>query len=198
MSDSGLLLHYDMQCCAGVDEAGRGPLAGPVIAAAVILGKDFDISGLADSKKMSEKKRNEMAVHIKQNAVAWATGRAEHQEIDQHNILNASLLAMRRAVEQLSIVPERVLVDGNRAPDITLLVETIVKGDQKVPCISAASIIAKVTRDREMLQLDARYPGYGFARHKGYPTPEHLQALSELGVCPIHRHSYAPVRQYSG
>ena len=190
---------HDPRHCAGVDEAGRGPLAGPVIAAAVILGADFDMTGLADSKTMSERKRTEMATYIWRNALACAVGRAEHAEIDRRNILNASLLAMRRAVEGLSARPRRVLVDGNHCPRLPdssgAAVEAIVKGDQKVPCISAASIIAKVTRDREMARLDAVYPGYGFARHKGYPTKEHLRALQKHGACPIHRRSYRPVRE---
>ena len=188
----------DQSGCAGVDEAGRGPLAGPVIAAAVILGENFDISGLADSKTMSEKKRTEMAVFIQKNALAWAIGRAEHEEIDDLNILQASLLAMRRAVRGLKVVPQRVLVDGNHSPELPQPTEAIVKGDQKIPCISAASIIAKVARDREMRELDALYPGYGFAVHKGYPTKAHLRALRELGVCLIHRRSYGPVKQCLG
>ena len=180
---------------AGVDEAGRGPLAGPVIAAAVILDPENPVQGLMDSKKISEKKRNILAKEIREKALAWAIGRAEHDEIDAINILQASLLAMKRAVESLSIKPELVLVDGLYCPDISYNVKAIIKGDSKVPAISAASIIAKVTRDKEMVALDSQYPGYGFSRHKGYPTKMHVNALKELGVSSIHRKSFAPVKQ---
>ncbi len=180
---------------AGVDEVGRGPLAGPVFAAAVILDPDKPIEGLMDSKQLSEKKREQLSATIKQRALAWSIGRAEVEDIDSINILQASLLAMKRAVEGLAIRPEMVLVDGNKLPDLDCPAEAIVKGDSKVPVISAASIIAKVARDHEMLELDGQYPGYGLAKHKGYPTKLHLQALEELGVSPIHRTSYKPVKR---
>ena len=180
---------------AGVDEVGRGPLAGPVIAAAVILNPESPISCLMDSKKISQKKRNILAIEIREKALACAIGRAEHDEIDSINILQASLLAMKRAVESLSIEPELVLVDGVHCPNIIYKVETIIKGDSKIPAISAASIIAKVARDSEMIALDSQYPGYGFSRHKGYPTKMHVDALKELGVSSIHRKSFAPVKQ---
>lgn len=180
---------------AGVDEVGRGPLAGPVIAAAVILDPDNPVDGLADSKTLSEKKRNLLAIEIENKCLAWAVGRAEIEEIDAINILKASLLAMSRAVIALTLQPHRILVDGTHTPDVDMPAEAIIKGDSKCPAISAASIIAKVTRDREMTELDRIYPGYGFARHKGYPTREHLQALQTLGVSRIHRHSFGPVRE---
>jgi len=185
----------NVEIMAGVDEVGRGPLAGPVIAAAVILDPENPVQGLMDSKKISEKKRNILAKEIREKALAWAIGRAEHDEIDAINILQASLLAMKRAVESLSIKPELVLVDGLHCPDISYNVKAIIKGDSKVPAISAASIIAKVARDSEMVALDSQYPGYGFSRHKGYPTKMHVDALKELGVSSIHRKSFAPVKQ---
>lgn len=180
---------------AGVDEVGRGPLAGPVVAAAVILDPARPVAGLADSKKLSEKRRERLAEELCERALAWSLGRAEVEEIDRLNILHASLLAMQRAVQGLELTPEMVLVDGNRCPVLSCPVQAVVRGDSLVPAISAASIIAKVSRDREMVELDARYPGYGLARHKGYPSPVHLQALRDLGVLPIHRRSYAPVRR---
>ena len=180
---------------AGVDEVGRGPLAGPVIAAAVILDPEHPIQGLMDSKKISEKKRNLLAIEIRKKSLAWAVGRAEHGEIDSINILQASLLAMKRAIESLAIEPEWVLVDGIHCPDVNCNVEAIIKGDSKIPAISAASIIAKVARDNEMIALDSQYPGYGFSQHKGYPTKMHIDALEELGVSSIHRKSFAPVRK---
>ncbi len=180
---------------AGIDEVGRGPLAGPVVAAAVILDPEKPIDGLMDSKKLSEKKREQLSAIIKQRALAWSIGRAEVEEIDDINILQASLLAMKRALEGLTIRPDLALVDGNKLPDLDCPAEAIVKGDSKVPVISAASIIAKVARDNEMLELDEQYPGYGLAKHKGYPTKVHMQALKELGVSPIHRISYKPVKQ---
>ncbi len=183
---------------AGVDEVGRGPLAGPVVAAAVILDPARPIEGLADSKKLSEKKREAMDLIIRENALAWSLGRAEVEEIDQINILQASLLAMQRAVESLPIPPDHVLVDGNRCPDLECSAEAIVGGDSSEQAISAASIIAKVSRDREMAELDLQYPGYGLAKHKGYPTKFHLQALQELGVTDIHRRSFGPVRRLIG
>ncbi len=188
--------HHGMEQSAGVDEAGRGPLAGPVIAAAVILGKSFAVAGLADSKTLSPARRRIMAEAVFDHALSYAIGRAEPHEIDEYNILNATLLAMQRAVAGLIVQPRQVLVDGNQAPDLPIPVETIIKGDQTIPCISAASIIAKVTRDEEMVMLDEQFPGYGFARHKGYPTRQHLSALREMGISPIHRQSFAPVKQY--
>ncbi len=179
----------------GVDEVGRGPLAGPVVAAAVILDPRNPIDGLNDSKKLSEKHRERLYVEIHEKALAFAVGRAEVEEIDAINILQASLLAMKRAVEGLSLAPGHVLVDGNRLPQLSCSAEAIVGGDGSEPCISAASIIAKVTRDREMVALDGVYPGYGFARHKGYPTKIHLQALQEQGVTKIHRRSFGPVKR---
>ncbi len=180
---------------AGVDEVGRGPLAGPVVAAAVILDPARFIVGLADSKKLSEARREALAPIIREQALAWALGRAEVEEIDAINILQASLLAMRRAVLALSVAPEFALIDGNRCPDLPCPAEAVVKGDSRVAAISAASIIAKVARDQEMVALDAIYPGYGLAGHKGYPSPAHLAALSEFGITPIHRRSFAPVRR---
>ncbi len=180
---------------AGVDEVGRGPLAGAVVAAAVILDPDNLIEGLTDSKKLSEKKREFLSQEIKQKSLCWALGRAEREEIDELNILYASLLAMKRAIESLSIKPEHCLIDGNRCPDLNCTSEAIVKGDLKVQSIGAASIIAKVARDNEMVELDTIYPGYGLAKHKGYPTKFHLQALLELGVTPVHRRSFAPVKR---
>ena len=179
----------------GVDEVGRGPLAGAVVAAAVVLDPNHPISGLNDSKKLTEKKREHLFGLIQAHALAYATGRASHQEIDQLNILQASLLAMKRAVEALDCEISEVLVDGNRCPDLIYPCRAIVGGDALEPCISAASILAKVTRDREMVMLDAKYPGYGFASHKGYPTKKHLQALDDLGILSIHRRSFGPVKQ---
>ena len=177
---------------AGCDEVGRGPLAGDVVAAAVIPGHELPL-GLNDSKKLSARKREALFETIKDAAVCWAVGRASVEEIDRLNILNASLLAMKRAVESLSVRPDHVLVDGNKLPSWRFTAEAIVGGDGSVPCISAASIIAKVTRDREMKVLDEAYPGYGLAKHKGYPTAQHLDALRHLGVTPMHRKSFAPV-----
>ena len=180
---------------SGVDEVGRGPLAGPVVTAAVILNPDNPIAGLADSKKLTEKRRESLVPLIKEHALAWAMGRAEPDEIDELNILQASLLAMKRAVEALSIVPEHVLVDGIHAPKLNCPVTTIIKGDQSEPAIAAASILAKVARDQEMIALEEQYPGYGFAKHKGYPTKQHQQALLTLGVTDIHRRSFGPVHK---
>lgn len=178
---------------AGVDEVGRGPLAGPVVAAAVILDPAQPIVGLADSKKLSAARRERLAAEIRTKALAWALGRAEVSEIDRFNILQASLLAMRRAVSALPVVPAKVLVDGNRCPRLACPCEAIVKGDATVPAISAASILAKVVRDAELCQLHQRYPHYDFGRHKGYPTALHLEALRRHGPCPEHRRSFAPV-----
>ncbi|PCJ47858.1 MAG: ribonuclease HII [Gammaproteobacteria bacterium] len=180
---------------AGVDEVGRGPLAGPVVTAAVILDPDLPIVGLNDSKKLTEKARQQLAVEIKAKALAWSIGRAEVEEIDEINILQATLLAMQRAVSGLSITPTLVLVDGNRAPDFGIPAEAIIKGDGKVAEISAASIIAKVCRDREMCDMDDVYPGYEFYRHKGYGTKVHLEAIKTLGICAIHRRSFAPIKK---
>ncbi len=179
---------------AGVDEVGRGPLAGPVVTAAVILDPEYSIVGLNDSKKLTEKKRQMLSTEIKQHALAWSIGRAEVDEIDQLNILQATLLAMRRALDKLSIRPNRVLIDGNRCPDAPYDMQAIVGGDGLVPEISAASILAKVTRDAEMAEVHDLYPEYGFIRHKGYPTSEHLSALKQYGVLPIHRQSFKPVK----
>lgn len=178
---------------AGVDEVGRGPLAGDVVAAAVILDPLQPIAGLADSKKLSEARREALYPQIISRAKAWAVARATVEEIDALNILHASLLAMTRAVLALQVQPQFVYVDGNRCPKWQYRSEAIVKGDSRIAEIAAASIIAKVIRDRELTALDAVYPGYGLARHKGYPTSEHLAALQSLGVTPIHRKSFAPV-----
>ncbi|CAM3716731.1 ribonuclease HII [Rheinheimera salexigens] len=178
----------------GVDEVGRGPLIGAVVTAAVILDPTKPIAGLTDSKKLSEKKRILLAEQIKSQALAWALGRAEVHEIDELNILHATMLAMRRAVAALHITPNWVLVDGNRTPDFGINASAIVKGDGLVPEISAASILAKVARDNEMYALDQAYPQYGFAAHKGYPTAAHLAAITEHGVLAQHRRSFKPVR----
>jgi len=178
----------------GVDEAGRGPLAGPVFAACVILRDDDPIEGLADSKILSHERRQELAIQIRSRALAWAVASASVEEIDRLNILRASLLAMRRAVEQLTIEPQEVLVDGLHCPDVRFPARAIVDGDALVAEISAASILAKVARDALMVEMHALYPDYGFARHKGYSTRQHLEALRRFGVCPIHRRSFAPVR----
>ena len=183
---------------AGVDEVGRGPLAGAVVAAAVILTAENWIDGLADSKVLNEKKRNELDEVIKEKALAWSLGRAEVNEIDDINILHASMLAMKRAVEGLSIKPDHVKIDGNRCfckeDEIEITMEAIIKGDSKVAAISAASIIAKVARDKEMVELDKQYPQYGFAKHKGYPTKAHREALKKHGAICQHRRSFKPVR----
>ena len=180
---------------AGVDEVGRGPLAGAVIAAAVILDPQNPVAELVDSKKLTEKKRERLFDEIKQKSLAWSIGRAEVAEIDAINILQASMLAMQRAVENLAIMPEHVLADGNRCPPLQCPATAVVKGDDRVQVIAAASIMAKVVRDREMSELDLQYPGYGLAKHKGYPTKAHITALKELGVSDIHRRSFAPVRR---
>ena len=187
--------HSLYQFIAGVDEVGRGPLAGPVVTAAVILDRSNPIEGLTDSKKLSEAQREQLAIEIKEKAICWALGRAEVEEIDRINILQATLLAMQRAIAGLEQKPEFVLVDGNRCPSFHCPAEAIVKGDLRVPEISAASIIAKVSRDNEMAELNLQYPGYGLEKHKGYPTRAHIEAMTNLGVTPIHRRSYAPVRK---
>ena len=180
---------------AGVDEVGRGPLVGAVVTAAVILDPNNPIEGLGDSKKLSEKKRLLLAQEIKQKALAWSLGRAEPAEIDELNILHATMLAMQRAIKSLKIRPHFVLVDGNLIPDLDIPAQAIVKGDSLVPEISAASILAKVARDEEMMELDKQFPQYAFAQHKGYPTKLHLEKLAEFGVLPQHRRSFAPVRK---
>ena len=179
---------------AGVDEVGRGPLAGPVVTAAVILDPDNPIAGLTDSKKLTEKRREALVPIIQQHALSWALGRAEVHEIDQLNILQARLLAMRRAVMALPIAPQKVHVDGIHAPDLPYPVVTIIKGDLHDQAIAAASILAKVARDQEMLDLAQQYPGYDLAKHKGYPTAAHQQALMQLGPSAIHRKSFKPVQ----
>jgi ribonuclease HII len=181
-------------CIAGVDEAGRGPLAGSVFAAAVVLNESDPIEGLRDSKALTAIRRERLEQQIHARALAWCVASADVAEIDQLNILQATLLAMRRAVEGLSIAPQAAWVDGNRAPQLSIPVKTIVKGDATVPAISAASILAKCARDREAQALEQSFPGYGFAQHKGYGTAAHLQALQALGPCPVHRRSFAPVR----
>lgn len=183
----------------GVDEVGRGPLAGPVVAAAVILDPGRPIDGLDDSKKLTEKRREQLFEQIRSQALAWSLGRAEIAEIDELNILWASMLAMRRAVEALTPRPRHALIDGNRVPEgLPCSAEAIVGGDGSEPAIAAASIVAKVVRDREMVELDARYPGYGLASHKGYPTKQHIEALQRLGVTEVHRRSFGPVRRLLG
>lgn len=182
------------QWIAGVDEVGRGPLAGDVVAAAVIFNGQAP-EGVTDSKKLSAKRREQLAAAIKASAHAWCVARASVAEIDALNILHASLLAMHRAVDGLSMVPDLVLVDGNRLPDWPYNAKPIIGGDALEVSIGAASILAKVQRDAEMMALDKEYPGYGFARHKGYPTREHMAALASLGVTPWHRKSFAPVKR---
>jgi len=180
---------------AGVDEVGRGPLAGPVVTAAVVLPVSFDLPGLTDSKKMTAKKREILDIAIKEQAIAWSLGEASTEEIDQLNILHATMLAMQRAVADLSVDVDKVLVDGNRAPDFGIAAEAIIGGDGLEPCISAASIVAKVSRDRLMAAYAQSFPQYGFERNSGYPTKQHRQALVEFGVTPIHRRSFAPVKK---
>ncbi len=181
---------------AGVDEAGRGPLVGSVVAAAVILDPNNPIEGLNDSKKLSEKKREKLFIEIQEKALAWAIAEASAAEIDEHNILQASLLAMRRAVEALIIQPEHVLVDGNKIPQgLAMSCDAVVGGDALHPEISAASILAKVTRDRQMVEMDQKYPQFGFAKHKGYPTKAHFEAIALHGVIDEHRRSFGPVKK---
>ena len=180
---------------AGVDEVGRGPLVGDVVTAAVILNPAKPIAGLADSKKLTDKKRQLLAIEIKEKALCYAIGRCSPSEIDELNILQATMLAMSRAVEALSTVPEFVFVDGNRLPKLAMPAQAVVKGDSLVAEISAASILAKVARDEEMIELDARYPQYGFAGHKGYPTKAHFAALEQYGAIDEHRKSFKPVQR---
>lgn len=182
-----------MKLIAGVDEVGRGPLAGPVMACAVILHPCCSILGLADSKALSEKKREYLFEIIKENCLAWAVGKASVAEIDQINILQATLLAMQRAIDALSIKPDHIQIDGNICPRTSHSMEAIIGGDGIIPVISAASILAKVIRDREMVEYDKIYPEYGFAKHKGYGTKQHLLAIKQFGITPIHRRSFAPV-----
>ena len=180
---------------AGVDEAGRGPLAGPVVAAAVILDDLKPIAGLADSKTLSPRQRERLSAEIHARALCFSVAQASVEEIDRLNILQATLLAMRRAVMGLRLKPHKVLVDGNRLPTLDIMAEAVVQGDRKVPAISAASILAKVARDRWCLEIDAEYPAYGFAAHKGYGTAQHLEALKRHGATPWHRRSFSPVAQ---
>jgi ribonuclease HII len=180
---------------AGVDEVGRGPLAGPVVAAAVILDPARPVDGLRDSKQLSAARREILAAQVREQAIAWAIGYCTPAEIDEINILQASMLAMRRAVEALAVSPQFVQVDGNRCPELRVPSAAIIGGDDSVLCISAASIVAKVFRDAEMLRLHEEFPVYGFDRHKGYPTPEHLLALETHGASSVHRRSFAPVRR---
>lgn len=185
----------DIKTAAGVDEAGRGPLAGEVYAAAVILNPDDPIDGLRDSKKLSPKRRLDLCIQIKQRSLAWSISFASVEEIDKLNILNATLLAMERAIARLDILPEIALVDGNKAPSLKgIEVFTIIKGDQKEPCISAASIIAKVARDERLMVLDHIYPNWGFKRHKGYGTKIHIEAIKKYGITPLHRKSFEPIK----
>lgn len=181
---------------AGVDEVGRGPLAGPVVTAAVILDPDNPVDGLRDSKKLSERKRERLYAQIQERALAWCLGRCEVAEIDQLNIHGATMLAMERAVDGLTPAPEFVVVDGHRCPEWQWPSLAVVKGDNRMDAIAAASILAKVTRDREMVAMDRDYPGYGLAGHKGYPTKAHIEALKTQGASPMHRRSFAPVRDY--
>ena len=184
--------YYERGVCllCGVDEAGRGPLAGPVFAAAVILPPGLNIEGLNDSKKLTEKKRDSLFPVIQKQALAWYIAQADEKEIDALNILQATFLAMRRAVEGLGVRPELVLVDGNRDPELGLPTETVIKGDGQSQSIAAASVLTKVARDRYMLELDERYPEYDFKKHKGYPTKEHYERLAQYGVSPVHRVSF--------
>ncbi|CAB0150322.1 Ribonuclease HII [Pseudidiomarina piscicola] len=182
----------------GTDEAGRGPIAGPVVAAAVVLDPNQPIAGLNDSKKLSEKKRAALSQEIKEKALYWSIAQCDADEIDAINILQASLLAMKRAIEALPVALEKVLVDGNKLPELKVPAEAVVGGDAIHPCISAASILAKVERDRQMLAWHEHYPQYDFAKHKAYPTPAHLAAIQQHGICPIHRRSFKPVARVLG
>ncbi|WP_409309615.1 ribonuclease HII [Pectobacterium sp. B1J-3] len=195
---SEIFIYPQATCIAGVDEVGRGPLVGAVVTAAVILDPSRPIVGLADSKQLSEKRRLALYDEIKEKALSWSLGRAEPEEIDRLNILHATMLAMQRAVVGLSITPDFVLIDGNRCPTLAMRSQAVVKGDSRVAEISAASIMAKVTRDREMVELDKLFPDYGFAQHKGYPTAFHLEKLALLGATAFHRRSFAPVKRVLG
>lgn len=183
---------------AGVDEVGRGPLVGDVVTAAVILDPSNPIEGLNDSKKLSEKKRLALYPEIKEKALAWAVGRCSPEEIDELNILQATMVAMQRAVAGLKVQPDMVLIDGNRTPELSMAAQAVVKGDLRVAEISAASIIAKVVRDQEMEELDALHPEFGFAKHKGYPTKAHFEAIEQHGVIAEHRKSFKPVKRALG
>lgn len=187
------VIYPDVEFIAGVDEVGRGPLVGDVVTAAVILDKNNPIEGLMDSKKLSEKKREALAIEIKEKALAWSIGRCSPDEIDELNILQATMVAMQRAVASLKIAPEFVFVDGNRCPDFGVNCQSVVKGDARVAEISAASIIAKVARDHDMIELDKRFPQFGFAAHKGYPTKAHLEIITQHGVLDCYRKSFKPV-----
>ncbi|EKN4700199.1 ribonuclease HII [Yersinia ruckeri] len=193
-----IFIYPQANLIAGVDEVGRGPLVGAVVTAAVILDPKRPIVGLADSKKLSEKRRLSLYDEIIEKALSWSLGRAEPAEIDELNILHATMLAMQRAVAGLHIAPDYVLIDGNRCPALSMPSLAVVKGDSRVAEISAASIVAKVTRDREMAELDSYFPGYGFAQHKGYPTALHLERLAALGATEHHRRSFAPVKNVLG
>lgn len=186
-------LAVDTNACAGIDEVGRGPLAGPVVAAAVVLGDQIEWQDLKDSKVLTAKRREVIAKQIKQYALGWSIGRCEVEEIDEYNIFNASLLAMRRAYEGLHLPLDLALVDGKYSPEFSVTSYAVIKGDRYVPAISAASILAKVTRDQEMTDLDNSFPHYGFAQHKGYPTAQHIKALQQYGPCCHHRRSFKPV-----
>ncbi len=181
---------------AGVDEAGRGPLIGSVVTAAVILDPNNPITGLNDSKKLSEKKREQLFVEIQKNALAWCIAEATHLEVDALNILQATMLAMKRAIEGLLVAPNLALIDGNRCPNTHITCQAIIGGDGLEACIGAASILAKVTRDRQLQQLDVEHPQFGFAKHKGYPTKAHLEAIAIHGILPEHRRSYGPIKKY--
>ncbi|EJA3431233.1 ribonuclease HII [Vibrio parahaemolyticus] len=186
------------QLIAGVDEVGRGPLVGDVVTAAVILDPNNPIEGLNDSKKLSEKKRLALLPEIKEKALAWAVGRCSPEEIDELNILQATMVAMQRAIAGLKVQPDLVLIDGNRCPELPMDSQAVVKGDLRVAEISAASIIAKVVRDQEMEELDKQYPQFGFAKHKGYPTKAHFEAIEQHGVISVHRKSFKPVKKALG
>ncbi|CNI27308.1 ribonuclease HII [Yersinia frederiksenii] len=193
-----IFIYPQANLIAGVDEVGRGPLVGAVVTAAVILDPKRPIVGLADSKKLSEKRRLSPYDEITDKALSWSLGRAEPEEIDQLNILHATMLAMQRAVAGLHIAPDYVLIDGNRCPKLAMPSLAVVKGDSRVAEISAASILAKVTRDREMIELDLHFPEYGFAQHKGYPTAVHLEKLAAFGATEHHRRSFGPVKRVLG
>lgn len=189
-----MTLIYCSGLVAGVDEVGRGPLIGDVVTAAVILDPEKRIEGLRDSKKLSEKKRESLATQIREEAIAFAVGRASPLEIDELNILHATMLAMKRAVESLSVAADSALIDGNRLPDLNIPSKFVIKGDDTYACIAAASILAKVERDADMRELDLQYPEYGFAKHKGYPTKAHLEAIQKFGILDAHRRSFGPVK----
>ncbi|RSD31776.1 ribonuclease HII [Vibrio pectenicida] len=186
------------QVIAGVDEVGRGPLVGDVVTAAVILDPNQPIGGLNDSKKLTEKKRLALFPEILDKSLSWAVGRCSHDEIDQYNILNATMIAMQRAIESLNVIPDLALIDGNRVPQLVMDAQAVVKGDMRVAEISAASIIAKVIRDQEMEELDKLHPEFGFAKHKGYPTKAHFEAIEKYGVIEQHRRSFKPVKKALG